>query len=315
MAGKFTNIAEMLHASIPSTAKAMKELHELGDNAFEVDSPQLQAIKKIIESQADNNAHYIEINVDEFITADNSLAISLMKKYVELVRQFAKGIAPCIDSSDDALLIAGLEQWYSNADGNTAPPMLNSVKISNKDLILPLKEKYDFCFIALLLSDEQIGGTEDVDKFVSQASEIYDAAVKAGFDGGDIFYDTGVFPLAIDLPMNPGQISYAYRTFETVKAIKADSRFENVHFSLGFSNCCRDLPARRLGIIRAYVQKAISVGVDAGIVNVKHDFASGNADETLLALVEAFAQIDGDMNKLMTAMQLMTEFCQSCKQN
>ena len=46
---------------------------------------------------------------------------------------------------------------------------------------------------------------------------------------------------------------------------------KGVHFSMGVSNSCRDLPGRKIGICRAYVEVGMRYGLDAGIVN-----AAGN---------------------------------------
>jgi hypothetical protein len=84
---------------------------------------------------------------------------------------------------------------------------------------------------------------------------------------------------------------------------------KGVHFSLGVSNSVRDLPARKIGVVRAYVEKAMEYGLDAGIVNSAHKFGQIPADHDLVKLVEAFAKLDGNMENLNNAMMLMGEFC------
>ena len=85
---------------------------------------------------------------------------------------------------------------------------------------------------------------------------------------------------------------------------------KGVHCSLGVSNSVRDLPGRRVGVCRAYVAKAMGYGLDAGIVNVAHKYGSVEPDPGLLELVDAFAQLDGDLDKTGKAMELMGQFCQ-----
>ena len=109
--------------------------------------------------------------------------------------------------------------------------------------------------------------------------------------------------------MEPGVPGYTYRTFETIKRIKSDPRMKGVHCSLGISNCVRDLPARRIGVCRAYVAKAMEYGLDAGIVNTAHQYGSAEAAPELLELVDAYAQMDGSMDKMTKAMELMGQFC------
>jgi hypothetical protein len=88
---------------------------------------------------------------------------------------------------------------------------------------------------------------------------------------------------------------------------------KDCHCSLGISNSCRDLPGRRLGIARAYVAKAMEYGLDAGIVNVSHRFGEKAADPVLVKLVDAYAKLDGSVENLTKAMELMGQFCASCK--
>jgi len=119
--------------------------------------------------------------------------------------------------------------------------------------------------------------------------------------------------LAIDMPMEPGVPGYTYRAFETIRRIMTDRGMKGVHCSLGVSNCARDLPARKVGICRAYVQKAMEYGLDAGIVNVVHHFGEKPADPDLVKLVDAFARMDGSADKANEAMMAMAQFCASCR--
>ena len=80
----------------------------------------------------------------------------------------------------------------------------------------------------------------------------------------DIFFDSTVFPLSIDMPMSADTPGYTYRTFETIRRIKRDPAMKGVHLSLGITNAVRDLPGRRTGVCRAYLAKAMEYGLDAG---------------------------------------------------
>ena len=88
---------------------------------------------------------------------------------------------------------------------------------------------------------------------------------------------------------------------------------KGVHFSLGVSNCARDLPGRKIGICRAYVAKAMEYGLDAAIVNVAHHYGQVEPDPELLELVDAYAQMDGSAEKMNQAMMLMGKFCQETR--
>jgi cobalamin-dependent methionine synthase I len=179
--------------------------------------------------------------------------------------------------------------------------------------ILPLKKDFDFAFIGLLVGEGTPtgpGGSHSVDELYSLAGQIFAKAVgEYGFTPGEIFFDSTVFPLAIDMPMEPNVPGYTYRAFETIKKIKSDARFKGVHCSLGVSNCVRDLPARRVGICRAYVAKAAEYGLDAAIVNVGHHYGQVEPAAELLELVDAYAKMDGSAESLNRVMELMGKFC------
>jgi 5-methyltetrahydrofolate corrinoid/iron sulfur protein methyltransferase len=308
-------IGEAIHASIPKTGAIMKELQALGADAYDKPSPQLDYIRALIESQADEGAHYMAVNLDAFGESDPQLTVELMKKYTRLVRKWGKGVPICFDSSNDNALIAGLKEWY-NTDQPVKVPLMNSIKIYTADKMMPLRKEYDFSFIGLLMSEDKPtgpGGSHSVDELFSFARQLFDKAMKFGFKPSEIFFDSTVFPLAIDMPMDPGVPGYTYRAFNTIKKIKTDPQMKNCHFSLGISNCCRDLPGRKIGICRAYVAKAMEHGLDAGIVNMEHHYGEKPADPELLDLVTAFVNLDGSMDKLNDAMTKMGQFCASVR--
>ena len=312
MAGKLITIAESIHASIPKTGQVMRALLEGGPDAYSKPSEQLDYIQSLIEGQADEGACYIAVNVDAFGEEDPSIAEKIMVQYVKLVRQWTKGVPVCIDSSNDDVLKAGLREWF-NTDQPVEPPLVNSIKVYTADNMMPLKKDFDFSFVGLLMSEGKAaspGGSHSVDELYELARQLFEKAVnKYGFKPEEIFFDSTVFPLGVDMPMEPGVPGYTYRAFETIKRIMSDPAMKGVHCSLGVSNCARDLPARKVGICRAYVAKAMEYGLDAGIVNVCHHFGEKPADPKLVNLVDAFAKMDGSAEKTNDAMMLMGQFC------
>jgi cobalamin-dependent methionine synthase I len=312
MSKQFIAIGESVHASIPRTGVVMRRLHSAGPAAYHTPGEDLDYIRQLISSQADEGASYIAVNVDAFGEDDPQAAVELMRTYVGLVRQWGKGVAVCIDSSNDEVLKAGLSEWYSTG-GQVRKPLVNSIKVYTADNMMPLKRQHDFCFVGMLMSESKAtgpGGSHSVEELYGLAQELFDkAAGQYGFRPDDIFFDSTVFPLAIDMPMEPGVPGYTYRAFETIRRIKSDPKMKGVHCSLGVSNCARDLPARRVGICRAYAAKGIEYGLDAGIVNTSHQYGQKEADAGLLELVEAFATMDGSAQRTDRAMMLMGRFC------
>jgi cobalamin-dependent methionine synthase I len=311
---KLIQIGESVHASIPKPGAAMRELLGKGADAYEKPSGALDYMVSLITSQVAYHADYIAINVDAFGEDDPKLAAELMRQYVHLVKKHGKGVPPCVDSSDDNVLQAGLEEYYRELPKNSPKPLINSVKTYTIDRILPLGKKYPFKVIGLLVSDKEAGsdGAYSTDQLYRMAQEIFEAAVgKYGFTPDDLFFDSTVFPLAIDIPMSPDTPGYTYRAFETIRKIMTDPKMKGVHTSLGISNSVKDLPGRKIGVCRAYVAKAMEYGLDAGIVNVTHEYGLKPVDAELLELVDAFARQDGSAERSMKAMELMGEFCRA----
>jgi len=317
-------IGESIHASIPKTGEMMKQLCDLGrdpdlprsTSGDLTPSEQLNHIRSLIESQAADGADYIAVNLDALGEDDPKLTVDMMREYVKLVRKWSGGVPVCIDSSNDDVLIAGLKEWY-NTEKKVEQPLLNSVKVYTMKNILPLKKDFDFAFIGLLVSEDKPtgpGGSHSVDELYSLAEQIFNVAVgKYSFKPHEIFFDSTVFPLAIDMPMEPGVPGYTYRTFETIRRIKNNPRTEGAHCVLGVSNCVRDLPSRKIGVCRAYVAKAIEYGLDAAIVNVAHQYGSIEPAPELLELVDAYAKMDGSAEGMNKAMQLMGKFCREIR--
>jgi len=295
----------------------MKQLAQLGPEAYTGPSEPLDYIKGLIESQAGDGADYIAVNLDTFGETDPQLTVDMMREYVKMVRKWGRGVPVCIDSSDDEVLRAGLETWY-DTDEAVNQPLVNSVKVYTMDNMFPLKKEYDYSFVGLLVSEERpagAGGSHSVDELYSLARQLFDTATaRYGFQAGEIFFDSTVFPLAIDMPMEPGVPGYTYRAFETIRKIKSDPDMAGAHCSLGLSNCCRDLPGRKIGICRAYVAKAAEYGLDAAIVNVAHHYGRVEPAPELLELVDAFARMDGSAENQMRAMELMGNFCRQTRQ-
>ncbi len=305
-------IGEVIHASIPKTGRIMKQLAELGPDAYTKESGPLNYIRALIESQVEEGTDYIEVNLDAFGEDDPQIAVDMMRNYVTLVRKWGSGIPVCVDSSNDDVLTAGLKEWY-NTDEPVAKPLLNSIKVYTMDKMFALKKDYNFGFIGLLVSEEKPtgpGGSHSVDELFSLAERLFESAVdKYGFKPDEIFFDSTVFPLAIDMPMEPAVPGYTYRAFETIRRIKNDRRMKKAHFSLGVSNSVRELPGRKIGVCRAYTAKAMEYGLDAAILNTAHKYGYIEPDPGLLKLVDAFVKMDGSADKLNKAMNLMGEFC------
>jgi 5,10-methylenetetrahydrofolate reductase len=306
------SIGESIHATIPKTGQIMKQLAQLGPDSYTEDSGPLNYIRALIDSQANDGADYIAVNLDAFGEDNPQTTVDMMREYVKLVRKWGKGVPICLDSSNNEVLIEGLKEWY-NTNEDVKQPLVNSVKVYTMDKMLPLKKDHDYAFIGLLITEDKPtgpGGSYSVSELYYLAQRIFDTAVsRFGFKPSEIFLDSTVFPLAIDMPMEPGVPGYTYRAFETIKKIKSDPKMKGAHCSLGISNSVRDLPGRRIGVCRAYLAKAIEYGLDAAIINVAHNYGQVPPDPDLVEMVDAFAKMNGSAEPTNKAMTMMSKFC------
>ena len=310
-------IGELLHASIPRTAAAIKEILDLGWNRRPDSAPRSAALDylvSLIKIQVRKGASYIDVNVDAFGGDDLEFRKDLMRFFVRLIRAHSSGAPACVDSGSPDVLEAGLAAWYENGAVKPARPLLNSVKTYTIERLLPLHARYPFRMIGLLV-DEKSAGSDGVygeEELLVLARKLFRTATGAyGFAPSDIFLDSTVFPLSIDVPMEAEKPGFTYRTFKTIRRIRTDPAFKGVHLSLGVTNAVRDLPGRRTGVCRAYLAAAMGFGLDAAIVNVLHDYGKRAPAPDLSAFVDAFVRQDGAAEAVQRALDAMMNFCRA----
>ncbi len=305
-------IGESIHASIPKTGRIMKQLHDLGANAYSKPSGPLNYIRALIESHAANDAAYIGVNVEAFAQQDRQLAVDMMVEFVRLVRKWGKTVPVCIESSDDQVLIAGLKEWY-NTNEVVKPPLLSSLKLETMKEILLLKKEYDYAFASVLPNEIESASQDrasSIDELCSLAKRTFNRAVdEYGFEPKEIFFELSVCPLGMDLSSCSGVPGRTYLTFETIKKIKHDPHMKDAHCLVRVNNAVRNLPSRRIGVGRAYVGKAMEYGLDGAFVNPMHQYGLLAPDPELLELVDACAKIDGSAESREKAIMLIDEFC------
>ncbi|MDD8027154.1 MAG: methylenetetrahydrofolate reductase C-terminal domain-containing protein [Acidobacteriota bacterium] len=307
-------IGELLHGSIPKTAAAMSEVLAAGEGGLDRPGGARDYLLSLIKSQIAHGADYIDINVDAFGGSDLEARRRMMSDYVRFIRRNAEGLPVCVDSGSPEVLETGLAAWYDGAPAGIAVPLINAVKTYTMDRLLPLRARFAFKFIGMLVDEKSAGheGVYSVAELHQMARELVRAAVDGhGFKPSEIFIDSTVFPLAIDMPMAPETPGYTYRTFETIRRVRRDPLLRGVHVSLGVTNAVRDLPGRRTGVCRAYLAIARRCGLDAAIVNVLHDYEDHAAAPELVDFVEAFARQDGGPEAGQRAIDAMMEFCRT----
>jgi 5,10-methylenetetrahydrofolate reductase len=301
------SIGDQLSASNPKTAKVMKEILDLGDAGFQRLPGPIGYVKALIQSQADDGADYIAVNVDALSDEEGQLAVKMMKPYVRLVRQWGRGVPVCIDSRFDDALIAGLNEWY-NANQPVKTPLLSSIRAKTADRLMALKKEHDFSFVALL--GDPASGVSGADDACNAAKQLFEKAVNQhGFGPGRIFFDPVAVPLVKDEPTLAGGRGHTHTAFETMRRLRTDPTTKRSHCLLRIDAAAGELPGRAIGVCRAYAARAIERGMDAGFVNPALHFGDEPADAGLLELVDAFVRMDGSPERTRVAKEMMAKFC------
>ena len=274
-------IGENLHCHIPAVlASARRWL--CGDELDRLAGE--KHLVKLVQGQAAAGADYMDVNVDDFLTdaeIGREGALEVMFHFYDLVERYGQGIPICIDSSDPAILEAGLRRYYEMKGEAAPPPLVNSVSASRLEP-LAFRKQYRFSVVGMLLESvwESSGFADamEPETYHETARFIFDRAREAGFAPDEIFYDPAVGPLATDM------VGYTKRTFGGIRLIREDPHMAGVHICLGLSNCSDGLP-RRLGLNRAYLRVAMEYGVDAAILNAARVTGKDLVDPWLLKLI------------------------------
>jgi len=307
-------IGDALHSSNLQAASALLELYQKGPAALEESSPTLDYLIAMIAAQVAHRADYILLNMDAFGNNDPQLPLRLMKYYIPLVKRHSRSIPICIDSIQKDVLQAGLEEWYKDSISDLAPPLLSALTPSSLAELLPLRENYPCRVVIRLWQDKDIDLTEtfSINNLYNNARRAFELATsKYGYKPGDIFFQIPVCPLMDDMPNTPSAPSRTHQTFNALRKIMSDRTMKGVHTLLNLSESVMDIPGRRIGVCRAYLDKAIQYHLDAAVVNVMDDYGLKPTAGDLLDLVDAVASQDGTDTAVHRARGLMDKFIQA----
>jgi len=298
-------VGELLHATIPSSGEAMRFMQNMGPHAFETPNRGLDVVRTVIEEQAQQGAHFIDINIDELRDADPP---GLMRRYVQLVHKYGNGVPPCIDSSAPEVLVAGLDEWFRTGPADV-PPMANSIPFSEMDkygAVFDLRHRRPFNVVLLLVGGEGPLGSSD--EMVEAARVMFQRAVSAGFSPDELFFDTVTLGIATDGCIAPDgalKPSHTHNSFHAIQRIRQDPEMRGVHAILGVSNWVYGARKRRIGHVRAFIEVARRYGLDAAICDVSKQFGLKPAAPELVEFVEMFVSLDGSDDSMMRYMDVM----------
>ena len=290
-------VGELIHTTIPKVKKAF-DLIKTGGAGFAPDNPGVEFVRAAVESQVLKGADYLDCNVDDAGGGDSELAMRLMRGAVRLIVEHGQGAPPCVDSSDVAVLRAGIEEYYRAGPASARRPLVNSANAENLERFWDLLHVGKFNVVYMLmessLSTKAMGQYFTPEQMLENALRFFRGATKHGFEPQQIYFDTTVMPLAVEFSCfdRPG---YSYCSFEALRRIMQNEEMKGVGTILGISNLTRDFPSgRKIGVLRAYVHLAMERGLTAAIVDVEKDFGlKPPEDDEIVEIVRAFVEYDG----------------------
>ena len=208
-----------------------------------------EGLVEIAKRQEAAGAGIIDVNVGTGEgTAEDE--ISDMKWVVGLLLD-SVGCKLCIDSSDAAVLKAGIEA------GGERVGMVNSVKATEENIaeVMPLAAGKGLPLIALCMDESGI--PKDAETRLKACEKILKGAEAHGMPAENLYFDPIVMPVSTD-------ITQGATTLETLRGIKEN--FPRAKTVLALSNVSFGLPKRTL-INQAMAHMAQYIGVDALLIS------------------------------------------------
>lgn len=265
-------IGESINDSVPST----HTFYESGD---------FDSIRDLARSQAEGGAAYIDVNVGGRSTDVMERAVRAAQEGTELPLS--------IDSPDLELAAAGLRAY----DAGRGKPILNSISPLRPEMF----ELYKITpFRPILLVSEKKGadGTagpcRTADETFEAAVSLFEQAKSLGIPNDDLFFDTGIAPLASDTEGNLA------RLIASLEKIHAYPDMAGVHMSVGLSNFTVMLPPKRKDgspvkspLESAFLTLAMPLGLDFVIGSVKRNYQRLAEDHPAMECVSDCIRLGG----------------------
>lgn len=288
-----TIVGEAIDSANPHCLTALQQLTDAAEPKGK-DSRAFAYIKALIQSQAQDKADFIGMNLDAFTSDPKHVAT-----VVGWIQQCSRSVPVCLESKSDSMIEAGLQAWFGSAP-SARIPMVRLFDLESLDKVLSLKQRFDFALTLPLAADS-------IETLKAEAKALYRSAVEqAGFSPDRITFSLPVLPLASDLTDGPDQPSHTHIVFEAMKQIKQDRQLKGVHCSLSINHSANALP-RKIGVCRAYVAVAMVYGMDTCVTSAERHYGESPADKGLVALVEAYAKADGSQDRAQDAVDLMNK--------
>lgn len=201
------------------------------------------------EQQAEQGAHYLDVNVDEY-TTDSAERAKVMRWLAALLQKNSP-MPLSIDSSNLDTLRAGL----GACDRGRGRPLLNSVSLERGEAIA-LTREFDTNTVMSAAGETSLPSS--VEERLANLDRLAARMRELGRPVDSFFIDPLVFPIASD-----GRNGLDF--IQTVAAVRKQFG-PAAHITGGFSNVSYGLPNRKL-INEVFTWLARDAGADSGIVD------------------------------------------------
>lgn len=209
----------------------------------------VEYIQYLAARQETSDASFLDLNVDEFSTDVPERCRAI--KWVAQVVQAGSRLPLSIDSSNEAILRAGLEA----CDPGRGRAMVNSVSLERQGAIR-LAADFNAAVIASAAGERDLPA--DTPTRLANIGRLMPLLEAAGLRKGDIYVDPLVFPIATES-------GNAQAFVEAVGQIRK-TYGPAIHVTGGLSNVSFGMPARKL-INQVFTWMVVEAGGDSGILD------------------------------------------------
>uniref|UniRef100_A0A914XDV3 Methionine synthase n=1 Tax=Plectus sambesii TaxID=2011161 RepID=A0A914XDV3_9BILA len=214
---------------------------------------------EVARVQVESGAQVLDVNMDEGLL-DGPFAMAKFLRLVAAEPDVSK-VPICIDSSDFAVLVAGLEACQGKCIVNSISLKEGEEAFLNKARLI---QRYGAAVVIMAFDEE--GQATDVDRKYAICERSYHLLVdKLNFDPHDIIFDPNILTIATGMEEHA---TYGISFIESTKKIKEN--LPGCRVSGGVSNISfsfRGMERVREAMHSVFLYHAIKAGMDMGIVN------------------------------------------------
>jgi len=243
-------------------------------------------------TQVENGAQILDINMDEGMLD----GVKAMTKFCNLIASepSISKVPLCIDSSNFAVVVAGLECAQGKCVVNSI-----SLKVGEELFLEHAKTVRRFGAAVVVMAFDEEGQAATTEDKVRICKRSYDLLVnKAKFNPTDIIFDPNILTIATGMEEHDGYGADFVKCIPIIKELCPGCRISGGVSNFSFS-------FRGMGVVResmhsVFLYHAIKNGMDMGIVNAGAMPGYDDIPKDLLEICEALLwNKDGDNTQLM----------------